>query len=75
MQMQSVGLHNDIILGRLTRFERNFTIYLPPGRQRTLSETGTLSTPLLPGLEISMPELFANADKYSTGLEELDGQL
>lgn len=59
----------------MNRFERNFMIYLPAGRQRMLSETGTLSTPLLPGLEISLPELFADADKYSTGREELDGQL
>lgn len=59
----------------MNRFERNFTIYLPDGKQRMLCETGVLSTPLLPGLEISLPELFAEADRYSFGPEELDGQL
>jgi Uma2 family endonuclease len=59
----------------MNRFERTFTIYLPAGQQRMLSETGVLTTPLLPGLEITMRDLFAEADKYSTGREELDGQL
>ncbi|MCU0880837.1 MAG: Uma2 family endonuclease [Pirellulaceae bacterium] len=49
----------------IDRFRRAMTVYSPPSNAQFIPETEVFTTPLLPGFELSLSELFKLADSYA----------
>jgi Uma2 family endonuclease len=53
----------------IDRFQRTLTVYgrqVSPSGERVVAENETYSTPLLPGSELPLAQLFAAADDWTS---------